>query len=248
MKKLLTVALLLATMYAFSQSKNLSKVYFVKPKMGQASAWEVAWKAHVAKFYNTEDKVNVYEVLSGPNAGTYHEIHGPMSYADMDKERTNQAAHYLDWEKTVVPKLEFQNGPMIMGYRDTLSFNTNIQADKFLVTVYHVKQGKMSDFLEETKRAATANMKRNAPFGLSTYIQNFAGSDPVVVNIRSLKDGFKELETNYFNRPQNEMRDTYVKEFSQAMWDKRTNTFLQDNTNSTETFLIKHRKDLSSKQ
>ncbi len=99
MKKLLTVALLLATMYAFSQSKNLSKVYFVKPKMGQASAWEVAWKAHVAKFHNTEDKVNVYEVQSGPNAGKYQRIHGPMAFADIAKVRTNQVAPYSDWDK-----------------------------------------------------------------------------------------------------------------------------------------------------
>ncbi|MFN2458598.1 MAG: hypothetical protein ABR502_10380, partial [Chitinophagaceae bacterium] len=142
MKKLLTVALLLATTYAFSQGKTLSQVYFVKPKMGQGLAWEAAWKAHVAKFHNTEDKVNVYEVLTGPNAGSYHEIHGPMSYADMDKERSNQAAHNLDWERTVAPKLEFEHGPMVMSFRDTLSFNTNIQADKFLVNVYHIKPGK----------------------------------------------------------------------------------------------------------
>ncbi len=135
-----------------------------------------------------------------------------------------------------------------MSFRDTLSYNMNVQADKFLATVTHVKPGKMSDYLQEVKRAVNTNMKRNVPWGASTYVQNFTGSDPVVVNIRTLKDGWKELETNYFNRPQNEMRDVYVKEYGQAMWDKRTSTFLTDNTNSSETYLLKHRKDLSSKQ
>jgi hypothetical protein len=134
-----------------------------------------------------------------------------------------------------------------MSFRDSLSFNTQIQADKFVGTVTHVKSGKMSDYLQEVRRGTDANIKRNAPFGVSTFVQNFAGSDPVVVTIRSLKDGWKELETNYFNRPQNEMQNVYVKEYGQAMWDKRTNTFLTDNTNSAEVFLLKLRKDLSSK-
>lgn len=247
MKRLFTVALLFATTICFSQGKTLYQVYFVKPKNGQAGAWESVWKTHVGKFHSTQDKVNVYEVVSGPNAGTYHIVHGPSSYADMDKDRTDRAAHDMDLEKTVSGKEEMGMGPLIMGFRDSLSFNPSIQAEKFVATITHVKPNKLSDYLQEVKRGTVANVKRNAPFGVATYVQHFAGSDPVVVTIRTLKDGWKELETNYFNRPVNEMRDTYVKEFGQELWDRRTSTFLLDHTNSAEVFMMRHRKDLSSK-
>ncbi len=110
MKRLLTVAILFATTCAFSQGKNLYQVYFVKPKNGQYSAWETAWKTHAAKFHTTQDKINVYEVMTGPNAGTYHIIHGPMSYADMDKDRTDRVAHDIDLEKTTAAKEEMTMG------------------------------------------------------------------------------------------------------------------------------------------
>jgi hypothetical protein len=247
MKQLLTVALLFATTCAFSQGKTLYQVYFVKPKPDQYSAWEAAWKTHVTKFHTSQDKINVYEVITGANAGTYHIVHGPTSYADMDEDRTDRLAHEADFEKTMSGKEQMSMGPLIMTFRDSLSFNSNIQADKFVTTVTHVKAGKMSDYLQEMRRSTNAQIQRKAPFGVAAYVQNFAGSDPVVVTMRTLKDGFKELEADYFNRPQNEMRDAYVKEYGQAMWDRRTTTFLTDHTNVVETYLLKHRKDLSSK-
>ena len=68
----------------------------------------------------------------------------------------------------------------------------------------------------------------------------------MLVTIRNLKDGFKELEANYFNLPQNGFRDEYVKQYGQDAWDKRQK-LLVDDVVSREQHFEKLRRDLSSK-
>ena len=247
MKKLLLFALVFATTLAFSQGKTLFEISMVKPKTGQFSTFESSWKAHLAKFHNGDDKRTVYEILSGPYTGYYYLVEGPMSYADMDKERPNNAMHDQDYEKTVAHHLQDEGVTNIFSLRDSLSYNTDIQADKFVVTVTQIKDGKMSEYLQEARRATMLSTKIKAPFGQTTFVQSFAGSNPVVVRVRTLKDGFKELETNYNNRPPTIFRDSYLKEHSQEQWDKRVK-LLEESEKSREVHLMKLRKDLSSKQ
>lgn len=74
------------------------------------SAFETAWKAHVAKFHNGDDKRIVFEILSGDMAGYYAFVEGPMSLADMDVEKPGQADHDMDYEKTVSITLAEESG------------------------------------------------------------------------------------------------------------------------------------------
>ena len=134
---------------------------------------------------------------------------------------------------------------------DTASFNSKVKADKFLVTVTYIKSGQQAATLREAKRSSLiqAKLNPNSPFSQNTYFQIWQGTKPVMVSVRNLKDGFKELENNYYGpnpNPPNAFRDSYVKDYGQEAWDARSK-LLDDNANveSREVFIMKYRKDLS---
>ena len=75
MKQILFLLFMVITMSAYSQTQqttDLVTVNTVKPKPGQKMAFEAAYKLHIAKFHQIEEKINVYEILSGEYAGYYH--------------------------------------------------------------------------------------------------------------------------------------------------------------------------------
>jgi hypothetical protein len=245
MRKLMLMLLTVASINVFAQGKTLFSVEMVKPKIGQVTAFESAWKAHVAKFHK-DDKRAVYEILTGDRAGYYQLVDGPSSYADMDVERKDSKAHDMDYETTVAPKIEYQSGEYIYRFADTLSYNGNVPADKYSYTVYNLKLGKMPDLVAELKRSMAVNTSINSPGSSNTYFQMFAGSAPQLVIITNLKDGFKQLEQNYFAGMTDKFKEAYIKMYSQQQWDKRS-TLLSEITTSYETYLGKRRADLSSK-
>ena len=241
-----------AAFFASGQGKTLYTVNFVKPKANQRSAFETSWKIHLAKFHKTSDKRNVYEVMSGPNIGYYHIVEGPISYADMDIAKPNAKVHGMDLEKTFFPMLEDNRMNATYRWDDTASFNPTVKADKFLVTVTHVKFGQITETIRESRRASLIQAKINptSRFSVNVYTQIWSGSDPVRVSVRNLKDGFKELENDYYGpntMPPNAFKDAYIKEHGQDAWDARSK--LQDNNanvQSREIYIMKFRKDLSS--
>jgi hypothetical protein len=253
MKKTFFLWLFLAAAFiANGQGKTLYTVNFVKPKAGQKSAFEASWKLHLAKFHKTSDKRNVYEVMSGPNMGYYHIVEGPISYADMDAQKPMAKEHALDLEKTFFPLLEDARMNATYRWDDTASFNPTVKAEKFLVTVTHVKFGMINETIRESRRSSLINAKINptSRFSANSYTQIWAGSDPVRVQMRNLKDGFKELETDYYGpntMAPNAFKDAYIKDYGQDAWDARQKV-LTDNANvqSREVFIMRLRKDLSS--
>ncbi len=71
MKNILVLLLMVSAPSAYSQNsdeKILSTINTVKPKPGQKMAFEAKYKQHVAKFHKTEEKITVYEILSGEYA------------------------------------------------------------------------------------------------------------------------------------------------------------------------------------
>jgi hypothetical protein len=235
-----------AAFFANSQGNTLYQVNVVKPKAGLKSAFEASWKMHLDKFHKTTDKRNLYEVTSGPDNGSYVIVEGPFSYADMDKEKPNTKEHALDLEKNFTPKLEPGNGSFIARWADTLSYNGNSKADKFVLTITVIKDGKMGEVLTEIRRNALISAKLNSPFSYNVLIKQQAGSTPTIITIRHLKDGFKELEADYYKLPLNGFRDAYVNDYGQEAWDKRVKLLVDDRV-SQEQHFEKFRADLSSK-
>ena len=248
MRKLLFIAILFATSNAFSQGKTLYDVEMVQAKMGQSAAFQKAWKTHLNKFHNGDDKRSIDEIMTGTNAGNFILVSGPSSIADMDMERATQAAHDADYDQTVVPSVATFTNYGTYRWVDTLSYNGMMNTNKFSTTIYHLKPGKTGDFTAELKRALAVNKKINSPASYNTYIKMWAGSSGEVVIVTNLKDGFKQLD-NTFNPAMKTMGDnfknTYIQDYGQAAWDNR-NKLLPEIMSSWETFLSKSRKDLSS--
>ncbi|TAL43802.1 MAG: hypothetical protein EPN92_09665 [Chitinophagaceae bacterium] len=252
MKKILLLLLMATTLAAYSQKTDLATVNTVKPKKGQKMAFEAAYKLHVAKFHKTEEKLQVYEVLSGEYIGYYHLVNAGRSYADFDKDRADASAHSLDLDKTFFPLLEeTMNGTF--RFVDSLSLRPQVEAEKFVVTVRHLKQAlNFNDYRRELARSVKVlnNLKGGFFENLSYnfFDQLWDGSDQVTVTIRNLKDGFKSLESGYFpDAPAGSpsFRDEYVKQFGHTAWDERVKV-MDAAVEKTEVYIMKLRKDLSS--
>lgn len=254
MKKTFFMWLFLAAAFiANGQGKTLYTVNIVKPKDGQKYAFEAAWKTHLAKFHNTTDKRNVYEIMSGPWVGYYQLVEGPISFADMDAEKPMAKEHGMDNDKNFFPMLMDKRMNGTYRWDDTASYNPKVVADKFLVTVTHVKYNLITETIREGRRGSLINAKINptSRFSANVYTQLWSGSDPVRVQVRNLKDGFKELETDYYGpntMAPNAFKDAYIKDYGQDAYDARQKV-LDNNANveSREIYIMRLRKDLSSK-
>ena len=245
--------LMVLSLAAYSQKATLYTVNTVKPKKGQKMAFEAAYKQHVAKFHASDSKVNVYEIMSGPNAGAYQIVEGGKSYADFDSTRPDAPAHNLDLDKNYFPLLEETMNATYVRI-DSLSFRGDVTAESFIVNVRHLKQSlNQNDYRREQARAVKvlSNLKggfwENFSFGY--FEQLWDGSDPVTVTVRNLKDGFKSLERGFYgtgggNNPS--FRDEYVKLYGHSVWDERVK-LMEGAVESTEPYIMKLRKDLSSK-
>ena len=249
MRKILFFLFVTGVVNSFAQTKSLVSVLMVTPKIGQEQNFESAWIAHLQKFHqaDTSNHRAVFEIISGIRSGSYYLTNGGMSWADMDAERTNDKAHDLDYASTVSPAVGSQSGETIYRWADTLSYNTNVQATKYLLTAYHIKTGKQNDVTDEIKRSIAVDKKINSPVSFNGYIQTLSGSEPVVIIIRSLKNGFAEIDQDYYKGLNDQFQAAYIQMYGQAQWAKRT-TALADLTNLTEQELIKYRPDLSSAQ
>jgi hypothetical protein len=248
MRKTFLSGLFIATaFFANSQGNTLYEVNVVKPKAGMGSAWETSWKSHLNKFHQASDKRNVYAVTSGPENGSYVIVEGPFSYADMDKEKANTKEHGLDLERNFAPKLEPRTQNFMCAFRDTLSYNPDPNATKLLVTITVLKDGKLQEYLAEQRRAVLTLAKINSQLSFSVLVKTQSGSSPTIISLRSLKNGYAELDANFMQTAPNAFRDAYVKDYGQAAWDKRV-AMQVDDVVSREQHFEEWRKDLSSKQ
>ena len=255
MKKIIFMLFMVLTMTAYSQTqqtKDLVTVNTVKPKPGQKMAFEAAYKIHIAKFHKTEERINVYEILSGEYAGYYHLVQGGRSFEDFDKTRSDAAAHALDLDKNFFPLLEDTRNATYR-FMDSLSLRSDVVAENFVVSVNHLKQGLViADYRREAARTVKIQKKLKTPFAenlsFSVFEQLWDGSDQVIVNIRNLKDGFKSLQANFYGPATPgtpSFRDEYAKEYGHAAWDDRVK-LLDSAIIKTETHINRFRKDLSS--
>jgi hypothetical protein len=252
MKKICLLLFMVLSMAANAQKKDLSTVNTVKPKSGQKMAFEAAYKTHVAKFHKAGDNINVYEILSGANAGYYHLVEGSKSYADFDKERPDGSAHRLDLDKTFFPLLENTINATYR-YIDSLSLRGDVVADKFVVTVRHLNSSlDFNEYRKELARSANVNKNQKGGFwenlSYGVWEQLWDGSNQVTVSIRSLKDGFKSLETDYYGATPAgtpNFRDLYSKMYGNTAWDDRVK-LMDKAVDKTEVYLMKYRPDLST--
>lgn len=259
MKRIFLLLIMSSTLATYAQppapAKDLATVNTVTPKKGQKMAFEAAYKVHVAKFHKAEEKMTVYEILTGAHAGSYHIVNNGRSYADFDKERSDAAAHSLDLDKTFFPYLE-ETMNATFRFIDSCSWRPEVEAESFSVTVSHLKEGlNQTDYRRELARTLKIQKKMANPmmanFSWSFWDQLWDGSDQVVVNIQNRKDGFKSFERQFYGPPTPRVagaptfRDHYTKDYGYDAWDARVK-IQEGAVVKSEQYLMKLRKDLSS--
>jgi hypothetical protein len=248
MRNLLFLLFLTAACNLYAQPKTLGSILMVKPKIGQSIGFEDSWKAHIAKFHqkDTTNKRFVYEVLSGDRSGSYYLVQPGINWAMLDVERATEKSHDLDYTSTVSNRLEVEGGDDYYRYVDSMSYRPEVRAAKYLFTFYKLKMGKTNDLIAELMRNAAINKQNSSPASYTVYVKQMAGSCPTVLLVSQLKDGFKQLETDYFAGSTKKFQDSYVTTYGQGQWDKRL-TLLSEIANSVESELVKFRQDMSSK-
>jgi len=249
MKQLICLFFLAFAISAFSQT-NIVTVNTVKPKNGSKMAWESAYKTHISKFHKDDQKISTWEITSGKWSGYYHLVHSGRTMASFDGERADASAHNLDLDKTFFPLLDVtMNG----NYRwtDSLSMRSDIQADRCLVNIRHIKPEMMSDYLKESARGNAIAAKLKGKFwdklSVNTYVLMWSGSDPTIVSVRNLPDGFASLEADFYGKDAmgSSFKDEYIRLYGTLDWDKRLK-LMDDAVASRDTYIMKLRKDLSS--
>ena len=249
MRKVFFLLLAVVSTHSFAQTHSLVGVSLVKPKMGQETAFEDAWKAHLKKYHQTDttNRRAVFEITSGVRTGYYYLTSGGLSWADMDIERSNDKAHDADYASTIVSTLQSESGNDVYRWADTLSYRPEVQASKYTITIYHIKTGKQNEVTDEIKRAIAVDKKINSPLSFNGYILTLSGSTPVVVIIRNLKDGFKELDQDFYKGLNDQFKVAYIEMYGYPQWEKRMNG-IAENMVLVEQEMVKYRADLSSAQ
>ncbi len=201
MKKIIYLFFALPSL-AFAQTKNVVSAERVFAKANMTHEYEKALTAHVQKYHKGDWAWRVYTVESGPEAGAYHIVEGPMSWDGLDKRGNLGEAHQNDYDKNVMPLTNTDKGTTIYStFREDLSTTAlGNYSDKIVINHVYPKPGyadEMEDALKKLKKAWEAGGQTMAVYEAS------ASGAPQYIIVNRYKQGLKERETG-FRKPMKE--------------------------------------------
>lgn len=194
MRKML-IAWLLLPLIGLGQKKNVFNVFRVSPKPDKVMEFEKALTSHARKFHTGNWSWRVYTVESGPDAGAYHVVEGPVSWTQFDGRGDLGKDHMTDWNKNVSP-LTTGNGMMgYFEYRDDLS---TVQAGDFSnkIDIIHVfpKVG-YSEMVEELLKKLKKTFESDSET-VAVFESSASGPTQFAIVFR-YKQGLKEREEGF---------------------------------------------------
>ena len=118
---LLSIIYVLSINIVFSQNQNtlderktIFRTWYMKPAQGKSQMLQKGLKEHVSKFHGEGQWPEYYfEVLSGPNSGSFAGWSGPHTWKEFD-ERERTEGDYTHWSKYVEPYLDNSNSNGVM--------------------------------------------------------------------------------------------------------------------------------------
>ena len=194
MRKLLSFFWLLIPVLAFSQQKNVINVLRVFPKIDKRAAFEKALSAHAKKYHTGDFKWRIAEIESGPDAGGYSIVEGPMSWDQVDTRGDLGTEHMNDWDK-VTAFLTDKYMSSYLVYREEFStVPLTDYSDKYMVTHVFPKSGmgpSVEEDLKKLKAVWTAGSET-----VAVYQASSSGPNQFIVVTR-YKQGLKEREIGF---------------------------------------------------
>jgi hypothetical protein len=202
---------------ALAQDKpgTIAALEFQTPKNGMVKQYEDGRKAKLEwhKQQKDKDSLYVFEVLTGPNMGSYVVGRFGMHWADLDKPSVSDAADLEQYRKSIAPYVE----KLTAAYYEYLPKWSNPATDSNAkyneIVTFHIRYGKGDDFRSAVAKVHEANEKLKVPthyywyrlvnggpggtWVLSTDHPNWASfdDDPAVKPLRDrLREAFGEQE------------------------------------------------------
>ncbi len=239
MRKFLFMLLLIPVL-GIGQTKNVVNATRVFPKADKVLDFEKALTAHAQKYHTGDWRWRVYEITTGPDAGGYHIVEGPVSWEAFDGRGDLGAEHTNDWNKNIAMYLTDKVEESYSVYVDSLStIALTNYSDKIVVNHIYPKPGMVNGLNALVKEFKKVWMYGNE--NVAVY-QSVVSGDPQVVTVTRLKEGLKELADGY-RKP---MAERFNMAYGAGAWDN----YLADYAKYVEkrwSELLSYRADLSSK-
>lgn len=239
MRKLLLL-LFVMPMMSMGQSKNVVSLFRVFPKIDKSLEMEKAFKAHAEKYHTGDWRWRVYEIQSGPDAGGFLVLEGPLTWDQFDKRGTLGEAHTKDWANAVMPFSADRGSSSYLVFDDQLS-NVKITdySEKIVINHMYPRSGMVLEAENLIKKMKPVWVTGNE--SIAVY-RSVASGEPEFATVSRLKGGLKELDAS-FRGP---ISDRYNKENGANSW----SAYLKDYAAAIErrwSELLFYRPDLSSK-
>ena len=239
MRKLLLL-FMLVPIISLSQTKNVISAFRVFPKNDKLLEFDKALKSHADKYHTGDWRWRVYEIQSGPDAGGFHVIEGPLSWEQLDKRGNLGEAHTADWAKLVAAITSERGAATYTVFDEELS-NVALTdfADKILINHMYPRSGMVlqaEELIRKMKAVWVAGKESVAVY------RSVGSGEPQFSTVHRLKSGLKELDAS-FRGP---IKDRYNTANGANSW----TDYLREYATSIEkrwSELLFYRPDLSSK-
>lgn len=239
MKKILLLFMLIPFL-GMGQTKNVINTSRLFAKQDKNAEFEKALAAHAQKYHSGNWKWRVFEIQTGPDAGGYHIVEGPLTWDDFDKRNDLSAEHTADWNKNVAPLTTGQGGQNFSTFDEELStVAISDYSDKIVVIHMYPKPGMINnanEMLKKLKKAWEAGNEK-----IAVYRPAFSG-EPQIVTVSRLKEGLKELDSS-FRKP---MAERFNAANGEGSWDAFQVEYSK-NIDRRWAEMLFYRADLSSK-
>ena len=230
----------LIPLLGIGQAKTVVTSNRLFAKNDKVAEFEKALTNHAQKYHTGDVAWRVWTIESGPDAGAYMVTEGPSTWAALDGRGDISEEHTADWEKNVLP---LTMGEGQSGYYDFQADLSTVQltdyADKIVINHMTAKPGqinKVKDLITGLKKVWDASKE-----SVAVYSASFSG-EPGYITVTRLKDGLKELASDY-RKP---LQDRYNDAFGAGSFD----TWLKDYSDAVQSRwseLLIYKPKLSSK-
>jgi hypothetical protein len=177
-----------------SPSESTLTTYRVWVKDGHTAAFEKALAEHAKKFHTGHWKWRVYQVMSGPDGGSYQISEGPNSWTTLDGRGNLSAEHGKHYETVVLPHVQKSSPDSFMTYDDKLS-TTGVAnwSTKAVVTHVYLKPGRVQAYAAALKTNKAVWEKLG---GSVVVWRSYASGPAQFAIVRRLKNGFKDFDSD----------------------------------------------------
>ncbi len=220
--------------------ESLAWEYFVSPAMGQGMKFEAGMKQHFLLHKKANDpwRRDVWQVVTGDQVGSYIIRTGGHTWADFDHEATIPGDRE-DLAANVSPYMSSVAAAITEWDAEISRWPPDLPMPKLVeVTVYHLKPGAWRDFYMAVKKVHVAIGEKKLPmhYGWEWTVSGGHGTEITLAIPHATWADFKG--------PGSTLWKAVEEVYSETEADMLRHLFSKS-TESTESFIVAYRDDLS---